>query len=131
MVRVVLAFSQLDCHGALLSSILVVFFPDVLWLLADPYAKRATPQKMRESFHLWAVGCPNDQGAFHLVEEKKGLLISGKERRFSLKVRGLFFLRQTFKVGATIYGQSYGSDTTWSAPILWDSNVKQLLVPED
>jgi hypothetical protein len=78
VVRVASAFSQIDCHRELLSSILVVFFLDVLQLLADPHAKRATPQEMRESFHLLAVGCPSDQRAFHLVEEKKGLLISGK-----------------------------------------------------
>jgi hypothetical protein len=52
VVRLVLVFSQVDCHRALLSSILVVFFPDVLRFLADPHAKRATPQEMRESFHL-------------------------------------------------------------------------------
>jgi hypothetical protein len=52
VVRVVLAFAQVDYHIALLSSILVIFFPDILWLLADPHAKHATPQKMRESFHL-------------------------------------------------------------------------------
>jgi hypothetical protein len=52
VVRVASAFSQVDCHRALLSSILVVFLPDVLRLLADPHAKRTTPQEMRESFHL-------------------------------------------------------------------------------
>jgi hypothetical protein len=52
VVRVVSAFSQVDYHRALLSSILVVLFSDVLRLLADPHAKRAIPQKVRESFHL-------------------------------------------------------------------------------
>jgi hypothetical protein len=80
VVWVTLAFSQVDCHRALLNSILAVFFPYILRLLADPHAKYATPQEMRESFLLWAVGCPNDQRAFHLVEEKKGLLISGEGR---------------------------------------------------
>jgi hypothetical protein len=40
---------------------------------------------MRESFHLWAIGCPNDKGAFHLVEEKEGLLISGKGEKILLR----------------------------------------------
>jgi hypothetical protein len=52
VIRVASAFSQVDCHRELLSSILVVFFLDVLRLLADSHAKRATPQEMRESFHL-------------------------------------------------------------------------------
>jgi hypothetical protein len=44
------AFSQVDFHRALLNPVLVVFLPDILWLLADPYAKRTTPKKMRKSF---------------------------------------------------------------------------------
>jgi hypothetical protein len=59
----------------------VVFFPDILWLLVDPHAKRAAPKKVRESFHLRVVGCPNDKGAFHLVAREEGLLISGKEEK--------------------------------------------------
>jgi hypothetical protein len=43
MIWVVLAFSKVDCHRAFLNSVLAVFFPDVLRLLADPNAKRATP----------------------------------------------------------------------------------------
>jgi hypothetical protein len=38
----VLAFSQVDCHITFLNSILAVFFPDILRLLADPHAKHAT-----------------------------------------------------------------------------------------
>jgi hypothetical protein len=52
VVRVASTFSQVDCLRAPLSSILVVFFPYILRLLADPHAKRATPQEMSESFHL-------------------------------------------------------------------------------
>jgi hypothetical protein len=43
VIWVVSAFSQVDCHRAFLSSILAIFFPDVLQLLVDPHAKRATP----------------------------------------------------------------------------------------
>jgi hypothetical protein len=46
------AFSQVDCHRALLDSILMVFLPDILWLLMDPHGKRTTPKKVRKSFHL-------------------------------------------------------------------------------
>jgi hypothetical protein len=52
VVWVTSAFSQVDCHRALLNSVLTVFFPDILRLLVDPHAKRATPQEMRESFLL-------------------------------------------------------------------------------
>jgi hypothetical protein len=96
VVRIVSAFSKVDCHRALLSSILVVFFPDVLRLLADPHAKRATPQKVRESFHLRAVGFPNDQGAFHLVEEKKDLLISRKGEKIFLRGKRSFPFKANF-----------------------------------
>jgi hypothetical protein len=83
VIWVVSAFSQVDCHGAFLNPVLAVFFPDVFRLLADPHAKRATPQKVRESFHLRAVGCPNDKGAFHLVAREEGFVnIEGKKRRF-------------------------------------------------
>jgi hypothetical protein len=43
VIWVVSAFSQVDCHRAFLNSTLTVFFPDVLRLLADPHANRATP----------------------------------------------------------------------------------------
>jgi hypothetical protein len=46
----------------------VVFLPDIFRLLVDPHAKHTTPKKVRESFHLRAIGC--------LKEE--GLLIPGK-----------------------------------------------------
>jgi hypothetical protein len=42
VIWVVSAFSQVDCHGAFLNSIFVVFLPDVLRLVADPHVKRAT-----------------------------------------------------------------------------------------
>jgi hypothetical protein len=57
----------------------------------DPHAKRTTPKKVRESFHLRAIGCLKDKGAFHLVAREEGLLISRKERRFFKRLRGLFF----------------------------------------
>jgi hypothetical protein len=78
VIWVVLAFSQVDCHRAFLNPVLVVFFPDILQLLADPHAKRTTLTKVRESFHLRAIGCLKDKGAFHLVAREEGLLISGK-----------------------------------------------------
>jgi hypothetical protein len=43
VIWVVSAFSQVDCHRASLNFALAVIFPDVLRLLADPNAKRATP----------------------------------------------------------------------------------------
>jgi hypothetical protein len=43
VIWVVSAFSQVDCHRAFLNSVLAVFFLDILRLLADPHAKRATP----------------------------------------------------------------------------------------
>jgi hypothetical protein len=57
VVWVASVFSQVDCHRALLDSIFTVFFLDILWLLADSHAKRATPKKVRKSFHLRAIGC--------------------------------------------------------------------------
>ena len=42
------AFSQVDFHRALLNPVLVVFLPDILWLLVDPHAKRTTPKKGEE-----------------------------------------------------------------------------------
>ena len=81
VIWVVLAFNQVDCHRAFLNSVLAVFLLDVLRLLADPQVKRATPQKVRESFHLRAVGCPNDKGAFHLVAREEGFLNIGKEEK--------------------------------------------------
>jgi hypothetical protein len=81
VIWVVSAFPQVDCHRALLNPVLAVFFPDILWLLADPHAKRTAPKKVKESFHLRPVGCPNDKGAFHLVAREEGLLISGKEEK--------------------------------------------------
>jgi hypothetical protein len=85
VIWVVSAFSQVDCHRAFLNPVLAVFFLDVLWLLADPHAKRATPQKVRESFHLRAVGCHNDKGAFHLVAREEGLLILEERREGSFR----------------------------------------------
>ena len=38
VVWVVSAFSQVDCHRALLYSIFAVFLPDIFGLLADPHA---------------------------------------------------------------------------------------------
>jgi hypothetical protein len=52
VIWVALAFYQVDCHRALLDSILAVFLLDILWLLEDPHAKRTTPKKVRKSFHL-------------------------------------------------------------------------------
>jgi hypothetical protein len=72
------AFSRVDCHRAFLNPVLTVFLPDILWLLADPHAKRTTPKKVRESFHLRAIGCLKDKGSFHLVVREEGLLILGK-----------------------------------------------------
>jgi hypothetical protein len=85
VIWVVSAFSQVDCYRAFLNPVLTTFFLDVLQLLADPYAKRATPKEVRESFHLRAVGCPNDKGAFHLVAREEGLLISGERREGSFR----------------------------------------------
>jgi hypothetical protein len=79
VIWVVSAFSQVDCHRAFFNPVLAVFFPDILRLLANPHTKRTAPKNVRESFHLRAVGCPNDKGAFHLVAREEGLLISGKE----------------------------------------------------
>jgi hypothetical protein len=46
------AFSQVDCHRALIDSILAVFLPYILQFLADPHVKHATLKKVRKSFHL-------------------------------------------------------------------------------
>jgi hypothetical protein len=78
LIWVASAFSQVDCHRAFLNPVLAVFLPDILRLLADPHAKRTTPKKVRESFHLRAIGCLKDKGAFHLVAREEGLLIPGK-----------------------------------------------------
>jgi hypothetical protein len=40
-----------------------------------------TPPLFTKTKHLWAVGCPNDKGALHLVAGEVGLLISGKEEK--------------------------------------------------
>jgi hypothetical protein len=96
VIWVVSAFSQVDCHRAFLNPVFVVFFPNILWLLVDPYAKRVAPKKVRESFHLRAIGCPNDKGAFHLVAREEGLLISRKEEKVLLEVKRSFLLRKAF-----------------------------------
>jgi hypothetical protein len=62
---------------------------------------------VRKSFLLRAVGCPNDPRAFHLVEEKKGLLISGKGEKVFLGGKRCFLTKATFKVRAAVYDQSY------------------------
>jgi hypothetical protein len=85
VIWVLSAFSQVDCHKAFLNPVLAVFFLDILWLLADPHAKRVAPKKVRESFHLRAVGCPNDKGAFHLIAREEGLLISREGREGSFR----------------------------------------------
>jgi hypothetical protein len=85
VIWVVSAFSQVDCHRAFLNSVLVVFFSDVLRLLVDPHAKRATLQKVKESFHLRAVGCPNDKGGFHLVAREEGFVNIGGKREDSFR----------------------------------------------
>jgi hypothetical protein len=85
VIWVVSAFSQLDCHRAFLNPVLAVFFPDVLRLLMDPHAKRTTPQKVRESFHLREVGRPNDKGAFHLVAREVGFVNIGERREGSFR----------------------------------------------
>jgi hypothetical protein len=72
------AFSQVDCHREFLNPVLVVFLPDILWLLADPHAKRTTLKKVMESFQLRAIGCLKDKGALHLVAREEGLLMPGK-----------------------------------------------------
>jgi hypothetical protein len=81
VVWVASAFSQVDCHRALLDPILVVFLPHILWLLADSHAKRITPKKVRKSFHLRAIGCLKDKGALHLVAREEGSLILRKEEK--------------------------------------------------
>jgi hypothetical protein len=96
VIWVVSAFSQVDCHREFLNPVLAVFFPNVLRLLADPHAKHSTPKEVRESFHLRAVGCPNDKGAFHLVAREEGLLISGEEEKVLLEVKRSFLLRKAF-----------------------------------
>jgi hypothetical protein len=85
VIWVVLAFSQVDCHREFLNPVLAAFFPDVLRLLVDPHAKCATLKEVRASFHLRAVGCPNDKGAFHLVAREEELLISRKGREGSFR----------------------------------------------
>jgi hypothetical protein len=42
--------------------------------------KRTTPKKVRESFHLRAIGYFKDKGALHLVEREEELLILGKRK---------------------------------------------------
>jgi hypothetical protein len=72
------ALSQVDSHRAFLNPVLMVFLSDIIQLLTDPHAKRTTPKKVREFFHLRAIGCPKDKCAFHLVAREEGLLIPGK-----------------------------------------------------
>jgi hypothetical protein len=81
VVWVASAFSEVDCHRALLDSILVVFLPYILWLLADSHAKCTTSKKVKKPFHLRAIGCLKDKGALHLVAREEGLLILGKEEK--------------------------------------------------
>jgi hypothetical protein len=50
VVWVASAFPQVDCHEALLNSILSIFLSDILWFLANFEAKRTTLKKVRESF---------------------------------------------------------------------------------
>jgi hypothetical protein len=52
MVRIVSAFSQVDCHRAFFHIILEILLPDIFWLLADSHAKRTTSQQVSEPFHL-------------------------------------------------------------------------------
>jgi hypothetical protein len=79
--QVVSAFPQVDCHRAFFNPVLTVFFADILRLLAGPHAKHAAPKKVRESFHLRAVGCPNNKETLHLVAREEELLISRKEEK--------------------------------------------------
>jgi hypothetical protein len=83
---------QVDYHGSLLNSIFTLFLSDILWLLANSQAKRTTPKKVRESFHLRAIGCFKDKGALHLIAREEELLILGKRREDSFKrLRGFSF----------------------------------------
>jgi hypothetical protein len=74
-------YSQVDRHRAFLKPVLAVFLLNILWLLADPHAKHTTPKKVRESFHLRAIGCLKDKGAFHLVAREEGWLILGTREK--------------------------------------------------
>jgi hypothetical protein len=85
VIWVVSTFSQVDCHTTFFNPVLAVFFPDILRLLADPHAKRATPKKVRESYHLRAVGCPNDKGAFHMVAKEERVVNIGERREGSFR----------------------------------------------
>jgi hypothetical protein len=42
-----------------------------------------------------------------MVEEKKGLLISGKGGRVFLRGKRCFLVKATFNVRVAVYGQSY------------------------
>jgi hypothetical protein len=88
-------FSKVNCHRAFLNPVLAVFHLDILRLLADPHAKRTTP-KVRESFHLRAIGCLKDKGAFHLVAREEGVLIPGKGEEVLSEVKRSFLLRKAF-----------------------------------
>jgi hypothetical protein len=59
----------------------MIFLLDILWLLANSQAKCTTPQKIRESFHLRAIGYPKGKGALHLVAREDELLTLGKEEK--------------------------------------------------
>jgi hypothetical protein len=85
VIWVVSAFSQVDFYRAFFNPVLAVFFPDILWLLADPHAKHVTLKKVRESFHIRAVGCPNDKGALHLVARRRRVVNIRERREGSLR----------------------------------------------
>jgi hypothetical protein len=51
---------------------------------------------VRESFHLRAIGCLKDKGAFHLVAREEGVLIPGKGEEVLSEVKRSFLLRKAF-----------------------------------
>jgi hypothetical protein len=70
VVWVASTFPEVYHHGALLYSILQVFLPNILWLLADSQAKRTTLKKVREPFYLRAIGRLKDERDLHLVVKR-------------------------------------------------------------
>jgi hypothetical protein len=103
----------------------------ILWLALDSEANCACFQQLGETIFILAkVGLAAD---LHLTSERrKGenfFEMEGWEQEFFLENS---FDSKTFgsRLRVTSCGQPNSSDTTWSAPILWHSNVIQLLVPE-
>jgi hypothetical protein len=70
--------------------------------------KRTTSKKIKESFHLRAIGCFKDKDVLHLVAREEELLILGERREDYFKRLRCFSFEESF------LGQGYNL-----RPVLW------------